>query len=43
MATLSTSPVINYPLTDALNRLRAAAQDRPTEFQSGVVFGTFYP
>ena len=33
MATLSTSPVINHPLTDALNRLRAALQDRPTEFQ----------
>ncbi len=39
MVTLSTSPVTHHPLTDALNRLRAALQEHPTEFQwlAGIV------
>ena len=33
MATLSTAPVPTHAFTDALHRLRATAQDHPTEFQ----------
>jgi uncharacterized membrane protein YraQ (UPF0718 family) len=33
MATLSTAPVPTHAFTDALNRLRATAQDHPTEFK----------